>query len=61
MYWFYWSWWKYLLSNPSDDIDRWTSFWCRARNHPAGVIWYNFNPYRLEPDMCCKNCGDDLG
>jgi hypothetical protein len=41
------------------------SFWwiriplCRYRGHPAGVSW--FNPGALEPDMRCKNCGDDLG
>jgi len=33
--------------------------WCRMRNHPCGVVWYNGSG--LEPDMTCKNCGDDLG
>ena len=32
---------------------------CRLRGHPAGVWW--FNPSGLEPDMHCRNCGDDLG
>lgn len=31
---------------------------CRWRGHPAGVIWYKAG---YEPDMRCKNCGDDLG
>src|SRR3989304_4965642 len=33
--------------------------WCRYRGHPAGVWWYNTGG--LEPNMHCKNCGDDLG
>ena len=32
---------------------------CRIEGHPHGVIWYNVNGF--EPDMTCKNCGDDLG
>ena len=32
---------------------------CRARNHPAGVYWYNVGG--LEPDMQCRGCGEDLG
>lgn len=32
---------------------------CRMQGHPHGVIWYNATG--LEPDMTCKNCGDDLG
>ena len=32
--------------------------WCRMRGHPAGVIWYSSG---WEPNMHCKNCGDDLG
>lgn len=33
--------------------------WCRMHGHPAGVWFYN--PNRMEPDMHCKNCGDDIG
>jgi hypothetical protein len=25
----------------------------------GGVVWYNIAGF--EPDMTCKNCGDDLG
>ena len=60
--WFLPSWYKYLFAKR----DRWCgdaglvrTFICRARNHPAGVVWYN--PNGFEPDMHCKNCGDDLG
>lgn len=61
MNWFKISWWKYLLEKPSNyyDSSRIRSLICRARNHPAGVVWYNVGG--LEPDMHCKNCGDDLG
>lgn len=31
---------------------------CRARNHPAGVVWYSSG---YEPDMTCRECGEDLG
>ena len=34
-------------------------FRCRARGHKCGVWWYTSNGY--EPDMHCKDCGDNLG
>lgn len=55
MLWFTISWWKYLLT----DCTGWTNFWCRVRGHPYGVGWYNAGG--LEPDMQCRNCGEDLG
>jgi len=62
MKWFQLWWWKYLFE-PSNkhfgDIGIFKRAICRARNHPCGVWWYN--PQGLEPDMHCKNCGDDLG
>lgn len=58
MHWLTLDWWKFLLGKPADGISRWTAFWCRARGHPYGVVWYNMG---LEPDMHCKNCYDDLG
>jgi len=30
------------------------------RGHPAGVVWFRIGEI-LEPDMTCKNCGEDLG
>ena len=59
------AWWQYILApiRRSQKIcDPW--WWvriplCRWRGHPAGVAWYN--PGALEPDMHCRNCGDDLG
>jgi hypothetical protein len=50
---------KYLLSKKAEDYNWITVILCRLRGHPHGVIWYNANG--LEPDMTCKNCGDDLG
>lgn len=33
---------------------------CRLYGHqPHGVVWYN--PGGFEPDMSCRNCGEDLG
>jgi len=48
-------WYRYLFKP-------WKGFkvsWCRMRGHPCGVWFYN--PSGLEPDMTCKNCGEDLG
>jgi len=54
-------WWKYLFAprNRNSDLSKIKTVICRARNHPAGVRWYN--PGGIEPDMHCRNCGDDLG
>lgn len=46
---------KYLFAKPFTI----RAFICRWRSHPCGAIWYN--PNGSEPDMHCKNCGDDLG
>jgi len=32
---------------------------CRIGGHSCGVVWYN--PGGTQPNMCCRNCGDDLG
>ncbi len=42
-----------------EEVSRWTHFWCRFRGHPCGVVFYN--PGGWEPDMSCKNCGEELG
>jgi len=58
--WFDINWYKYLLTKRSYNDIPWISvIWCRIKNHPSGVVWYN--PNGLEPDMRCKNCGDNLG
>lgn len=31
---------------------------CRYKGHPNGVIW---NSNGMEPNMHCKDCGDNLG
>jgi len=53
--WFLPWWWKYLFTN----CEGWSNFWCRVSEHKCGVIWYNY--CGDEPDMCCKNCGEDFG
>lgn len=52
--WLCWGFWRYCWEAKS-----WRQFWCRARNHPNGV-WY-FNPGGTEPDMRCVDCGENLG
>lgn len=47
------SWYSYLGQSKS-----FRNLWCRIRNHPNGVVWYNMG---WEPDMHCKDCGEDLG
>lgn len=54
MKWFNWYWYKYLL-----ESDGWYNMWCRIKGHPSGVWFHNVNT--LEPDMKCKDCGEDLG
>jgi hypothetical protein len=59
--WFSVGWWKYLFSPPYSYYQHlnWQMFICRAKGHPNGTVWYN--PGGLEPDMRCKDCGEDLG
>jgi hypothetical protein len=59
MKWFNYWWWQYLLLKPAYGTPRLVAIYCRLRNHPYGVVWYS--PMGLEPDMSCKNCGDNLG
>jgi len=64
-YWAFADWWRYIFASvrwQQKICDHW--WWariplCRWRGHPAGVQWYN--PGGMEPDMTCKECGDDLG
>ena len=42
---------------------KWSTFWqkvkifiCRLRGHPNGPTWYSSG---FEPDMRCKDCGDE--
>lgn len=58
-YWFYISFWKYLLEKADDPryCSKWHRFWCRAAGHPEGPWWYGWSS---EPDMTCKGCGDEL-
>jgi hypothetical protein len=58
--WFFLDWYKYLFAPRADKEIPWlTVVKCRSQGHPCGVVWYNVCGY--EPDMTCKDCGDDLG
>jgi len=62
-FWFYAAWWRYLLGKSNNRWpDRGLGAYlrrvvCRARGHPAGIVF--FNPGGLEPNMSCRNCGED--
>jgi hypothetical protein len=57
--WFTRDWWRYLLAPREWGHVSWPrTILCRLRGHPAGVYWYSSG---FEPDMHCKECGDDLG
>lgn len=58
--WFSWDWWSYLLRKPDNEdfCGFWERFFCRAKGHPKGMIFYN--PMGSEPDGRCKICGDYL-
>jgi hypothetical protein len=68
MHWLTRDWWAYLLERPSHYATGYpygvwwrdwpNRIWCRWHAHPAGPWWYGNG---WEPDMKCKNCGDDLG
>lgn len=72
MRWLTLSWWRYLFTAqttyaPGSVYPRrpvwvtgWRHFLCRVRDHPCGVWWYT-GPTADEPDMTCRECGDDLG
>jgi hypothetical protein len=60
MHWFTLAWWKYLLGKKHPEVSWRKTILCRMRGHPCGVIWYT-GPLAQEPDMTCKDCGDDLG
>jgi hypothetical protein len=48
-------WYRYLFQSPWT----WRRVLCRIGGHRAGVVYYNAGG--SEPDMHCKNCGEDLG
>jgi hypothetical protein len=54
MIWLCVEWYKYLAS--SSNL---VNLLCRIRGHPEGVVFYTMD--RLEPNYCCKTCGEDLG
>ena len=55
MRWFNITWLKYIFKKPCSL----RKIICRSKGHSDGVAWYH--AAALEPDMHCKNCGDNLG
>lgn len=62
-----WRWWRLLeetcsgeyLSNPLAKLGNYIArCYCRAKGH-GKVYWMNLGG--LEPDMHCRDCGEDLG
>jgi hypothetical protein len=54
------SWYIYLFEKPFHSRNwstRFSRLVCRVNGHP-GPVWTNMNG--LEPDMHCKNCGEEL-
>ena len=54
MKWLSFSWYSYLFK----PWKGWKVLFCRIKGHPNGVIWFSDG---LEPNMECKDCGEDLG
>jgi hypothetical protein len=52
--WFTITWWSFLFRGCTG----FRNLICRVKGHPYDVVWFN---NRMEPDMHCKNCGEDLG
>ena len=63
MHWLTIGWYAYLFGRPAwnrhYEWPGWRMIWCRSRGHPSGVVY--MNPGGLEPDLHCRNCGEDLG
>ena len=59
-HWFDKYWYQYLFAKFDDRkyCPWYTHLWCRMNGHPFGP-WY-FNANGFEPDMHCKECGDEI-
>lgn len=58
--WYYSGYIQYLFSDLTwcDSLQHQIQvIFCRIKGHPNGVIWYSSG---YEPDMSCKDCGDQL-
>lgn len=58
---FWWvqkEWLRYMFGSKDPDSTWANTLYCRWCGHPGGVYWYSSGH---EPDMHCKNCGDNLG
>ncbi len=59
MRWLTFGWYSYLFHKYKDKNPTMKMIICRAFMHKAGPVWYNLSG--LEPNMNCKNCGENLG
>lgn len=61
-----WRWLKFLeeckgdyISNPLATFGNYMArCWCRIKGH--GKVYF-YNPGGMEPDMHCRDCGEDIG
>lgn len=55
--------WAYVLKRNKNNEPGLRSYFisaiCRFKGHSCGVVWFRIGGF--EPDMTCKNCGEDLG
>ena len=49
---------SYLFGDLEDFDNKLQVIICRLRRHPMGPVWNDCSGF--EPDMSCKNCGDEL-
>lgn len=52
---------RYIFERPKrSTLKEWiTTSLCRMRGHPKGPVYYT-GPTATEPDMRCKDCGEEL-
>lgn len=46
--------WRYAFDKP----ESFENFLCRLKGHPHGPVYFNVGG--LEPDMSCRDCGEEL-
>jgi hypothetical protein len=54
-------WWQGLFACRDHGHGLWRNVWCWVRGYHGPVVWYTTDFEPLEPDMRCRDCGEDLG
>jgi len=52
-------WWRGFLHCRNFGYGLWRNVWCWTRGYHGNVWWHN--AAGLEPDMRCRDCGENLG